>query len=64
MIEFCKSLYNDIHKNFKEWLSFVYDYEYDEKDRSNKRKLLKDRLNELEKLISEKEELFEKCHFL
>lgn len=55
MLNFCKSLYNDINTNYEAWVSFC-GYQGDlEKDRIKLRKLL-DRLGNL---ISEKEECFD-----
>ena len=55
MIEFCKNLYKDVSLNIEEWSHFVY---YEECDIEKEKKRLKQKLDRLKELISEKEENF------
>lgn len=55
MIEFCKTLYEDIRTNFDDWVLFA---EYDTEGVEEKRQRLLGRLERLKELIAEKEKLF------
>ena len=59
MLEFCKNLYDDIYKNFEEFVKFK-SYAVDEEDDDyetyfeEKRKILENKLKELNQLIQER----------
>lgn len=55
MIQFCKYLYYDISQNIDEWVSFV---DYEEVDKVQRKEELEQKLEQLKKLIAEKEEYF------
>lgn len=60
MLQFCKYLYDDISNNIDEWATFVDYYEYDDDDTAKRKKTLIIMLEQLKKLISEKEVCFGK----
>lgn len=64
MIDFCKYLYQDIKTDIDEWVTFVYDEEYDEEsDLNEKRKDIECKLERLKELIAEKEKDFGKTRY-
>lgn len=55
MLQFCEYLYDDVRKNFDDWVDFV---DYNEPDIKKKREDLEKKLMRLKELISEREEWF------
>lgn len=62
MLQFCRYLHDDISQFMDEWVSFIDYGDMDEERRKKRRKIMAKKLNELEKLISQKEEWFDDHH--
>ena len=55
MLEFCKALYEDINADVDEWADFV---DYQNEDREEKKRRLREKLARLREWIKEREEWF------
>lgn len=58
MLQFCEYLYNDIKSSFDEWILFTGCEDYDDSELENRKRLLKQKLTNLNLLIAENRELF------